>query len=101
MSLTPFEPGKLTEELKTHVPDVTALAARRKAHDLGMSVAEYQRDLVCLDVHGATYDDLMREHRRQLRQKQGQPMAQAQTQAGPVDSPFMELTSAKAERATA
>lgn len=79
-----FEPVKLTEELKTHVPDVTALAARRKAHALGMTLAEYVRDLICLAEHGASYDDLMREHRRLLRAQQGRLMAQVQAETGPA-----------------
>ena len=82
-SLTLFEPGKLTEELKTHVPDVTAMSARRTAHDLGMSVSEYVRDLVCLAEHGTTYDELMREHRRKLRERQGQAVGQPQPGPSP------------------
>lgn len=72
----PFEASKLTEELKTHVPDVTAMSARRTSHDLGMSLSEYLRDLVCMAEHGTTYDELMREHRRKLRQRQGQALGQ-------------------------
>ena len=62
-----FEPGKLTEELSTHVPDLTALNFKRHAAELGMRPGELLRDLVCELVHGSTYDDLMREHRRQAR----------------------------------
>lgn len=75
-SRTLFEPGKLTEELKTHVPDVTAMSARRSAHELGMNVSEYVRDLICMAEHGTTYDELMREHRRKLRERQGQALGQ-------------------------
>ncbi len=81
--LTLFEPGKLTEELKTHVPDVTAMSARRTAHDLGMSLSEYLRDLVCMAEHGTTYDELMREHRRKLREQQGTRLAQPKTAPSP------------------
>lgn len=64
-----FEPGKLTEELSTHVPDLTALSFKRHAAELGMRPGELLRDLVCELVHGSTYDDLMREHRRQARER--------------------------------
>ena len=58
-----FEPGKLTEECSTHVPDLTAVGLKRRAAMLAMRPSEYLRDLVCIDVHGATYEDLMRQHR--------------------------------------
>ena len=79
----PFEPSKLTEEAKTHLPDMTALHSRRKALRLGMSYGEYLRDLVCLDIHGAPYDDLMREHRRNVRAQQGLCEGQLLPEASP------------------
>ncbi len=80
----PFESGNLTDEVKTHVPDVTKLAMGRKARKLGMLPAEYLRDLVCLDVHGATYDELMMAHRRKVRAAmQGQLVDQDGPGSGP------------------
>ena len=78
-----FEPSKLTEEVKTHVPDATKLLAARKAASMGMSLSEYLRDLICLDNRGAPYDELMMPHRRKLRAgAQGQPVAQTQPSQG-------------------
>ena len=48
-----FEPGKLLNELKTSLPDVTDLVFRRKATEAGMLPSELLRDLVCEYVHGA------------------------------------------------
>lgn len=80
----PFEPGKLTEEIKSHLPDMTKLMATRKANSLGMSLSEYVRDLVCLGVHGDSYDELMSAHRRKVRAAmQGQFAAQDGPNAGP------------------
>ena len=42
-----FEPGKLLNELKTSLPDVTDLVFRRKATEAGMLPSELLRDLVC------------------------------------------------------
>ena len=79
----PFEPSKLTEEVKTHVPDATKLMAARKATQMGQSLSEYLRDLICLDTHGAPYDELMMAHRRSLRAgAQGPTVAQSQTSTG-------------------
>lgn len=78
-----FEPSKLTEEVKTHVPDATKLLAARKAASLGMTLSEYLRDLICLDNHGASYDELMMTHRRALRAvSQGPNVAQSQPSTG-------------------
>lgn len=80
----PFEPGKLTEEVKTHISDTTKLLAGRKAASLGMNMSEYLRDLVYLDNHGASYDELMMTHRRALRAGvQGPSVAQPQASTGP------------------
>jgi hypothetical protein len=62
-----FEPGKLTDEVKTHVPDATKLLAQRKAARMGMTLSDYLRDLVLIDLHGAPYDELMSSHRRAIR----------------------------------
>ena len=79
-----FEPSKLTEEVKTHIPDATKLLAARKASSLGMTMSEYLRDLICLDNHGASYDELMMTHRRALRPgMQGPSVAQPQASTGP------------------
>ncbi len=80
----PFEPGKLTEEVKTHLPDVTKLLAARKAASMGMSMSDYLRDLVCDDIHNAPYDELMLAHRRKVRaEQQGQIDAQSSPGFGP------------------
>ena len=62
-----FEPSKLIEEVSTKLPDTTKLLLTRRAAQLSQVPAEYLRDLVCLDIHGATYDELMLEHRRDVR----------------------------------
>lgn len=62
-----FEPSKLVEEVSTKLPDTTKLLLTRRAAQLSQVPAEYLRDLVCLDIHGATYDELMLEHRRDVR----------------------------------
>ncbi len=83
----PFEPSKLTEEVKTHVPDATKLVAARRAAQMGMTLSEYLRDLVCLDAHGATYDELMMSHRRKVRAgDQGRLHAQDRTSVGPAEA---------------
>ena len=80
----PFEPSKLTEELKTHVPDVTKLEFNRKAGRMGQTPAQYLRDLVFQDVHGSPYDELMMSHRRSVRAAtQGQLKAQERPTQGP------------------
>ena len=79
-----FEPSKLTEEVKTHVPDATKLLATRKAASMGMSLSEYLRDLICLDNHGAPYDELMLAHRRKVRAAdQGRLAGQVRSATGP------------------
>lgn len=79
-----FEPSKLTEEIKSHLPDMTKLMAARKAASLGMSLSEYLRDLVCLDVHGDSYDELMLAHRRKVRAAdQGRLAGQVRSAADP------------------
>ena len=65
-----FEPSKLIEEVSTKLPDTTKLLLARRAAQLSQVPAEYLRDLVCLDIHGATYDELMLEHRREVRAMQ-------------------------------
>lgn len=65
-----FEPSKLIEEVGTKLPDTTKLLLTRRAAQLSQVPAEYLRDLVCLDIHGATYDELMIEHRRDVRAMQ-------------------------------
>lgn len=77
-----FEPGKLTEEVSTHVPDLTALAFKRRAAALAMRPSEYLRDLICADVHGATYEDLIREHRLNARATLAQAVHQTSDTAG-------------------
>lgn len=67
-----FEPSKLVNEVKTHLPDLTEVVFRRRAHDMGMNASELLRDLVCEFVHGAPYLDLVIEHRRGTREMQGQ-----------------------------
>ena len=62
-----FEPSKLVEEVSTKLPDTTKLLMARRAAQLSQVPAEYLRDLVCLDIHKATYDELMLEHRREVR----------------------------------
>lgn len=62
-----FEPSKLIEEVSTKLPDTTKLLLTRRAAALSQVPAEYLRDLVCLDIHGLTYDELMLEHRREVR----------------------------------
>ena len=84
-----FEPSKLTEEVKTHLPDATKLLAARKATSLGMTMSEYLRDLICLDNHGTSYDELMMAHRRALRTgAQGPTVAQPQPSTGPDAAPY-------------
>lgn len=83
----PFEPSKLTEEVKTRLPDATKLMAARKATSMGMSLSDYLRDLVCMDNHGATYDELMMTHRRKVRAgAQGQLAAQDRASVGPDEA---------------
>lgn len=62
-----FEPSKLVEEVSTKLPDTTKLLLARRAAQLSQVPAEYLRDLVCVEIHGATYDELMLEHRREVR----------------------------------
>ena len=85
-----FVPSKLTNEVKTHLPDVTELQFRRRAHDMGMNPSELLRDLVCEFVHGAPYLDLVIEHRRSGRELQGSSEADPGPKLRPVDAPAMK-----------
>ena len=83
----PFEPGKLTEEVKTHIPDTTKFVLGRKATQMGMTLSQYLRDLICIDAHGLPYDELMLAHRRKVRAAdQGRLSAQAQASVGPDEA---------------
>ena len=79
-----FEPSKLVNEVKTHLPDLTEVVFRRRAHDLGMNPSELLRDLVCEFVHGAPYLDLVIEHRRSGRELQGSTEADPGPKLRPV-----------------
>lgn len=81
-----FEPSKLIEEVGTKLPDITKLLLTRRAAQLNQVPAEYLRDLVCLDIHGATYDELMLEHRRELRAMQAAMQGASSTPAGLVNA---------------
>lgn len=81
-----FEPSKLVNEVKTHLPDVTELQFRRRAHDMGMNPSELLRDLVCEFVHGAPYLDLLVEHRRGAREGQGQTDVDQGPKLRPVEA---------------
>lgn len=81
-----FEPSKLVNEVKTHLPDVTELQFRRRAHEMGMNPSELLRDLVCEFVHGAPYLDLLIEHRRGARDVQGQTNADSGPRLRPVEA---------------
>ena len=59
-----FEPGKLVNEVKTHLPDVT--------------------DLVCEFVHGAPYLDLLLQHRRDARETQAKSNAEPPPNVRPI-----------------
>lgn len=80
-----FEPGKLVNEVKTHLPDVTDLVFKRRALDAGMNPSELLRDLVCEFVHGAPYLDLLLEHRRAARDSQAKSHDQQGPKLRPVD----------------
>lgn len=79
-----FEPGKLVNEVKTHLPDVTDLVFKRRAQDAGMNPSELLRDLVCEFV-GAAYMDLLLEHRRACREQQAKSHDQQGPNLRPVD----------------
>lgn len=81
-----FEPSKLVNEVKTHLPDLTELQFRRRAHDMGMNPWELLRDLVCENIHGATYLDLVLEHRRGARKAQGQTQDDQGPKLRPVEA---------------
>ena len=85
-----FEPSKLVNEVKTHLPDLTEVVFRRRAHDMGMNASELLRDLVCEFVHGAPYLDLVIEHRRGTREMQGQAQAEPGPKLRPVDGPAVK-----------
>jgi hypothetical protein len=82
-----FEPGKLVNEVKTHLPDVTDLVFKRRASEAGMNPSELLRDLVCEFVHGAPYLDLLLQHRRDARETQ----AKSSGAAGPNVRPIAAL----------
>ena len=79
-----FEPGKLLNELKTSLPDVTDLVFRRKATEAGMNPSELLRDLVCEYVHGAPYLDLLLQHRRDARETQAKSNAEPPPNVRPI-----------------
>lgn len=80
-----FEPGKLVNEVKTHLPDVTDLVFKRRAQDAGMNPSELLRDLVCEFVHGAAYMDLLLEHRLACRESQAKSNDHQGPKLRPVD----------------
>jgi hypothetical protein len=84
-----FEPSKLVNEVKTHLPDLTEVVFRRRAHDMGMNASELLRDLVCEFVHGAPYLDLVIEHRRGTRDMQGQAQAEPGPKLRPVEAAIL------------
>ena len=79
-----FEPGKLVNEVKTHLPDVTDLVFKRRASEAGMNPSELLRDLVCEFVHGAPYLDLLLQHRRDARDAQGKTAAESGPNVRPL-----------------
>lgn len=79
-----FEPGKLINEVKTHLPDVTDLVFKRKASEAGMNPSELLRDLVCELVHGAPYLDLLLQHRREARETQAKSDAEPRPNVRPI-----------------
>lgn len=81
-----FEPGKLTEEVSTKLPDTTRLLLGRRAAAMGQNIAEYLRDLVCVDVHTAPYDELMLDHRRAVRASQASMQAISDAQVASVNA---------------
>ena len=85
-----FEPSKLTNEVKTHLPDLTEVFFRRRAHDLGMNPSELLRDLVCEFIHGTPYLDLLLEHRRAGRELQGQTQDDQGPKLRPVEAQAMK-----------
>lgn len=82
-----FEPSKLVDEVSTKLPDTTKLLMARRASQLSQVPAEYLRDLVCVDIHGATYDELMLEHRREVRAMQAAHQAVSTASAPSVGAP--------------
>lgn len=81
-----FEPSKLVEEVSTKLPDTTKLLLTRRAAQLSQVPAEYVRDLVCVAIHGATYDELMLEHRREVRAMQAALQAATSGPVAPVNA---------------
>jgi hypothetical protein len=81
-----FEPGKLVNEVKTHLPDVTDLVFKRRASEAGMNPSELLRDLVCEFVHGAPYLDLLLQHRRDARDAQAKSSGAAGPNARPLSA---------------
>ena len=81
-----FEPGKLVNEVKTHLPDVTDLVFKRKASEAGMNPSELLRDLVCELVHGAPYLDLLLQHRREARETQAKSAGASGPNLRPVST---------------
>jgi hypothetical protein len=60
----PFVDGKLTETVKTHLPEHTADLFRARARLAGADVSELLRDVVCMLEHGATYGECVASLRR-------------------------------------
>lgn len=79
-----FEPGKLVNEVKTHLPDVTDLVFKRRATEAGMNPSELLRDLVCEFVHGAPYLDLLLQHRREARETQAKSAGEQAPNVRPI-----------------
>jgi hypothetical protein len=67
---------KCTEPAKTTVPfDFKELLAQ-KAHLAGCTDSEYLRDLICMDLHGKTFGELVAEHRRSVIGRQAHELVQ-------------------------
>lgn len=67
---------KCTEVAKTTVPYDLKDALTTKAHLAGCDNSEYLRDLICMDIHGVTWGELVANHRRSVLGKQGSQLAQ-------------------------
>lgn len=80
MTTTPFQDGKLTEEIKTRLPECTAEAFERRAREAGASVSELLRDVLCMLEHGATYGELVAGLRRKSLRAFGPNVAQEQSE---------------------
>jgi hypothetical protein len=62
---------KCTESAKTAIPQDLADKLAAKARMAGCNSAEYLRDLICMDVHGCTFGELVAHHRRAVIGVQG------------------------------